>query len=500
MIDNKIVLIAEQICKTFDVTKAVDHVSLILNRGEIRGLIGENGSGKSTFVAMLCGIYTTDSGSFILDGEEYKPKNQVDAHNKGVSIIVQERGNLPGLTVAENIFLGNESQYTRFGVKNVAKMNRDANDILERYGFNHIKANVIIDNYDFESRKMIELVRATYSDTKIFVVDETTTALSHGGREELYKRMNMVRDAGGTVIFISHDLNEVLEKTDAISVFRDGKYIDTVNSSEVSEDDLKKMMVGRETGNRYYRTDYDHKVSDRIVLKADAVSVPGAIENIDLELHSGEILGVGGLSESGMHELGKALFGASYDRKGSVTAFDNINIDSITTAIKNKIAYTSKDRDTESVVLNMSIGDNICLPSLAELKQGPVLKRKTQRSFAQKNAESMSVKMQGIDQFVSQLSGGNKQKVVLARWLGKNSDIYIFDSPTRGIDIKVKADIYELMEKLKAEGKSIIMISEEIMELIGMSDRIIIMKDGSINGEFLRNSALCEEDLIRAMV
>ena len=494
------ILYAENICKSFGITRAVQNVSLSFEKGEIRGLIGENGSGKSTFVSMLCGIHKIDKGRFMLEGEELKIKNQVEANRKGVSIIVQEMGTLPGLTVAENIFLGSEDRFVKFGIKNTAAMNREASRLLEKYGFKRINAATMIDHYNFEDRKLIEIVKATYFNPRIVVIDETTTALSQYGREELYKHMKRIREEGNTVIFISHDLSEVIEHTDTISVLRDGELIDTVQSSAVNEDDLKRLMVGRELGSHYYRTDYDKLVSSEVVLSVENVSVPGELEDISFQLHKGEILGFGGLSECGMHELGKAIFAASYDRSGKVMLADGTEINSITSAIRHRIAYASKDRDNESLVLNDSIRDNICLPSVDDLAEKKVLLAKKMSRFAQKYAELISVKMTGIDQFVSDLSGGNKQKVVLARWLGKDSDIIVLDSPTRGIDVKVKADIYALMNELKSRGKSIIMISEEIQELLGMSDRILIMKNGRISGELLRDPKLGEEDLIAKMV
>lgn len=497
---GEILLQAENVCKSFGITKAVDNVTLTFDRGEIHGLIGENGSGKSTFVSMLCGIHSVDSGRFLLNGEELHVKNQVDANNKGVSIIVQEMGTLSGLTVAENIFLGREGRFVRFGVKNTAAMNKEAASLLEKYGFGQINGTSMIDHYNFEDRKLIEIVKATYFSPQIVVVDETTTALSQNGREELYKHMKRIRDEGNTVIFISHDLSEVIDFTDRISVLRDGKYIDTVSSDAVSEDDLKRLMVGREIAGKYYRTDYGRLVSSDPVLTVKEVSVPGQIREISFDLHRGEILGFGGLSECGMHEVGKAIFGAAYDRKGAVTLSDGTKIESIPGAIRHSIAYASKDRDNESLVVYDTIRDNIILPSINNLAERKILKKKRLDSFAASYAQMISVKMTGIDQFVSNLSGGNKQKVVLARWIGKDSDIIVLDSPTRGIDVKVKADIYALMGELKEKGKSIIMISEEIQELLGMCDRIIIMKNGTINGEFHRDERLNEEDLIAKMV
>lgn len=491
----------KKVSKTFGITKALQDVSFNIAKGEIHALIGENGSGKSTLTNSLAGIYHKDRGTFLLDGKEVDPANQVEANNEGISIIVQELGTLDGLTVAENIFLGHEEQFVRFGIKNTAAMNRKANEFLKKYGFDKIKAPDMIDDYNFEDRKLVEIVKATYFSPKIVVIDETTTALSREGRDELYKQMKRIREEGNTVIFISHDLPEVLEMSDTITVLRDGVYIDTVKSSEIDEDGLKKLMVGRDVTGAYYRTDYGEEVSSEVVMKVAGVSVPGLISDINFELHKGEILGFGGLSESGMHEIGKACFGASFDREGSVTLADGTCINDIPTAIAHSIAYTSKDRDNESLVMNQSIRDNICLPSLKELSnKAHMLSDKKLKSFAEEFAKKMSTKMQSVDQFVSNLSGGNKQKVVLARWIGKDSDILLLDSPTRGIDIKVKQDIYRLMDEMRKSGKSIIMISEELTELIGMCDRIIIMKDGRINGELLRSADIDENTLIAKMV
>ena len=498
---SEIRLQVKNLCKSFGITKAVQNVSFDINKGEVHALIGENGSGKSTLTNMLTGIYTKDSGEFILDGKEIHPKNQVEANNEGVSIIVQELGTLDGLTVAENIFLGHEDKFVKYGIKNTNAMNKQANELLKKYGFERIKASDMVDDYNFEDRKLVEIVKATYFGPKIVVIDETTTALSQEGREELYKHMKRIRAEGNTVIFISHDLPEVLELSDTITILRDGVYIDTVKSADVTEDDLKKLMVGREVTGDYYRADYGEKVSDEVVLSVKNVTVPGLIKDVNFELHKGEILGFGGLSESGMHEVGKACFGASFDREGKVTLADGTEINDIPTAISHSIAYTSKDRDNESVVMNQSIGENICIPSLDSLSnKAGILSGKKMKEFSNKFAKEMSVKMVNTDQFVSNLSGGNKQKVVLARWIGKDSDILVLDSPTRGIDIKVKQDIYQLMDKMRKNGKSIIMISEEMAELIGMCDRIIIMKDGMISGELARNPEMDENKLIAKMV
>lgn len=497
---SEILLHAEGIDKSFGITHAVDHVTLDFNAGEIHALIGENGSGKSTFTSMLTGIYSKDGGTFTLNGKVIESHNQIEGNYNGVAIVVQEMGTLSGLSVAENIFLGKEDQFTSHLVKNAAAMNRKAQELLDSYGFSYIKATDLIDKYNFEDRKLIEIVKATHFTPKVLVVDETTTALGQKGREELFKVMHKMKAQGSCVIFISHDLEEVLEQSDVVSILRDGVLIDTVNAADVTTDDLKKLMVGRAMEDNYYRSDYGEKISDEVVLRAEKISVAGEIEDFDLELHKGEILGIGGLSECGMHEVGKALFGASYGRSGKVTLENGTEISDITTAIKNSIAYASKDRDNESLIVNDTICDNICLPSLENIKKNRILHGRDMNAFAQKYAVQMSTKMEGINQFVSALSGGNKQKVVLARWIGRDSDIIILDSPTRGIDVKVKADIYHMMDEMRRSGKSIIMISEEIVELLGMADRIIIMKDGRQNGEFLRSKELTDEKLIETMV
>ncbi len=497
---ENILLKAEHIDKRFGITHALNDVSININRGEIRALIGENGSGKSTFCQMLCGIYTIGGGVFTLDGEVLNVRNQVEANRAGVSIIVQEMGTLSGLSVAENIFLGHEEPFMHHGIKDTRAMVREAQRLLNEYGFSNIRAGSMIDNYNFEDRKLVEIVKATYMKPKILVVDETTTALSQNGRLELYKIMDAVRADNRSVIFISHDLGEVLEHSDTISILRDGEYIDTVNASDVNEDDLKRLMVGREIGSAYYRTDYGTKISDEVVLSVRNVTVKGQIYDVSFDLHRGEILGFGGLSECGMHEVGKAVFGASWDREGVVKLSDGTEISDIPSAIHHSLAYASKDRDNESIILNESIRNNIVLPSLDDLASNHLLSKHKLDKFALENAEKMQTKMANINQFISDLSGGNKQKVVLARWLGKGSDILVLDSPTRGIDVKVKQAIYALMSELTAQGKSIIMISEEIAELLGMSDRIIIMKDGRINGEFMRSEKLTDEDLIAKMV
>ncbi|MDO5328767.1 MAG: sugar ABC transporter ATP-binding protein [Coriobacteriia bacterium] len=483
----------KNISKSFGATIALKDVSFNIESGKIHALIGENGSGKSTLTNILTGIVSADSGEFILDGKKLNHSSLVEANNAGVSIVIQELGTIDNLTVAENIFLGHENKFIKCGIKNVSYMNKEANKLLKDHGLEHIKASCMINEYNFEERKFVEIIKALYFMPKILVIDETTTALSKEGRDALYSEMKKFKASGGSIIFISHDLEEVLSLSDYATVLRDGTYIDTVKIKDVTEKDLRNLMVGREFSGALYRQDYDEKVSDEVVL-----SVKNALNDVSFDLHKGEILGVGGLSDSGMHELGKVIFGASFKSSGDVCLADGTKIGSIPKAIKNDIAYTSKDRDNESVILFQSIYENIALPSLSKI--GRFFTSKKLKFFANKYAKQISVKMHDSKQFVSELSGGNKQKVVLAKWIGRDSNILILDSPTRGIDIKVKQDIYKLMDTMRKSGKSIIMISEELNELIGMSDRIIIMKDNRLNAVIKRKPDLSENELIEKMI
>jgi ABC-type sugar transport system ATPase subunit len=501
--EKEVLMQIKDICKTFGPTKAVDHVSFDLYKGEIRGLIGENGSGKSTISSIISGIQAPDSGEMLFENQPYVPANQNSANKKGISMVVQEMCTLEGLTVAENIFFGNEDAFMRNGIKNIKKMNDMAKEQLKKFGLDDIDPAQNIANYTFEERKLVELVRAVYFNPQLIIIDETTTALSQKGRNRLYDLMRSMRQEGNSVIFISHDLQEVLDFCNNITVFRDGKYIDTVQNLDgnLDENDLKRLMVGRELNERYYREDFGTPISDEVVLEVRNVTVEGILHDIDFELHKGEILGIGGLSDSGMHEIGKVLFGALSDAKGTVTLKEKgIAIKNIPQAISEGMGYVSKNRDQEALITQASIMDNVCISSLDKLQSGPYISPKKEYRYSTEYVTRLSLKMQSVKQFVSDLSGGNKQKVALAKWLARGSDILVLDSPTRGIDVMVKAAIYELMENLKAQGKSIILISEEMLELIGMSDRILIIKNGAISGEFGRSEDLNEEKIIHCMI
>ena len=482
---SEVRLQVKNLCKNFGITKAVQNVSFNVNKGEVHALIGENGSGKSTLTNMLTGIYSIGSGTFILDGKEVHPKNQVEANNEGISIIVQELGTLSGLTVAENIFLGHEDQFVHCGIKNTNAMNKKATELLKQYGFERIKAADMIDSYNFEDRKLVEIVKATYFNPKIVVIDETTTALSQEGREELYKHMERIRKSGNTVIFISHDLPEIIEKSDTITILRDGVYIDTVKSKDVNENDLKKLMVGREVTGDYYRSDYGEKVSDEVVLSVKDVTVPGLIENVSFDLHKGEILGFGGLVGAQRTELMEGIFGIRGIASGEIYMHGKkTRIKHPIDAMNAGIGLITEDRRGNGIFGCLSIKDNVGVSVYNKfLKAGFVLDHKKINQVVDDSIKKLSIKTPSMKEHIANLSGGNQQKVIVARWLANDPDVLIMDEPTRGIDVGAKHEIYEIMSDLAKQGKAIIMISSEMSELLGMADRICVMCNGKLTGE-----------------
>lgn len=491
------------LCKYFEPTVALDHVSIRIMPGKITGLIGENGSGKSTISSIIAGMQPASAGQMRLHGEPYRPHSMLDGTAHGIGMIVQEAGTISGLTIAQNIFLGSERSFKRFGFVNRKAMNDAAQEALDRIGFTRAKASAPIDSLDQQERKLVEVAKVMYRQPDVLVVDETTTALSQSGREVIYQIMHRQRDEGKTVIFISHDLDEVMEHCDCLSVLRDGHLVATLEKEEFSEALVKKYMVGREIGEKYYREDYDRVISDEVVLEAkNLTSGLGLMTNVSLQLRKGEILGIAGLSDCGMHELGHALFGEERLATGYVTVYPSgASVDSAVTAMKNGIGYVSKDRDREALVLTASVRDNIMAAGYDKVKNKlGLIAGKRERAYTDRQVKELSIKCADIDQPVQYLSGGNKQKVVFGKWVGRDSRILVLDCPTRGVDIGVKTAMYQLMDEMATAGKSIVMISEEMTELIGMCDRILVMKNGRINGEFLRSRDVTENHILDCMI
>ncbi len=491
----------KDMCKNFGVTVALNHVDIQFKRGEIRGLIGENGSGKSTVSSIIAGIQPATSGEMFYKGKPWKPANSLEAIQNGIGMIVQEAGTIPGITVAENIFLGNYKPFRKGPFVDRAKMNAKAKQALEKIGITNINPALPTMNYDMQERKLIEIAKVMAADPELFVVDETTTALSHSGRQILYQIMHQAAKDNKAVVFISHDLAELMEHCDTLTILRDGVIIDNIEKKDFEPGDIKRKMVGREVKENYYRSDTDG-YDKEVVLEAECITTMKDLLCFNMELHKGEILGIGGLSECGMHGLGRALYGLDEVVDGQVVLKKSGTvIKNAETAFKNSMGYVSKNRDQESLELNASIGANI--QSVGYKKNrffGPFISGKKERKYAQLMVDELAIKCVNIWQPVRAMSGGNKQKVVFGKWIADDADILILDCPTRGVDIGVKASMYQLIYEMKKKGKSIIMISEEMPELIGMSDRLLIMKDGKISGEFLRQDGFDEHKLIECMI
>jgi len=488
--------------KFFGYTKANIDIDFNLKKGEIRGLIGENGSGKSTLISQIAGIHKKDSGTMLLNGEVYDPVSPLDAYENKISMVVQELGIISSLPAGVNVFLGRTKQFTKNGIVSLSKLKKAANEIFEYWDLPPISLDQLADGLMIETRKMIELARALSVDPDILLLDEITQSLSFNNRKKLVELIQKFKAKGKSIILITHDVEEMIEITDTITVLRDGRVVGDLVSAETTPDEVKSMMVGREIEGSYYRNDNIVNFEDDIVFSVKNVSIENELEDISFDVHKGEILGFCGLSDSGIHSIGKIAFGLAKLSSGSVRLeTKNIEIKNATHALKNNMAYVPKDRDNEALMIHASIRDNACLPSYNEMsgKVGYVSYSK-QKKLAADIVKRLSVKCTGINQQMDMLSGGNKQKVNLGRWLAKDPDVLILDCPTRGVDVGVKAYIYQLMKETKEKGIATILISDELTEILGMSDRLCIMKNGKITGVINRDEDFSEHSVIGAMI
>ncbi len=489
------------ITKTFGPTVALHDVEITVHRGEVRGLIGENGSGKSTVTSIYAGMQKADQGEMFFLGKPWAPKSMVEAMNNGVGMIVQETGTVPDITVAENIFLGESQAFkNKLGFVSRKALFSAAQKALDDIGASHIRAEMMTSMLDMQDRKLIEIAKVWMKNPEIFVVDETTTALSQKGRDIIYDLMNRMRESNRCVVFISHDLEEIMEKCDALTVLRDGSIIRTFDKHEFNADDIRSAMIGRELEGSYYRNDDNNSYSDEVILELSDANLTDQLIDVNLQVHKGEILGIGGLSHCGMHTLGKVLYGAVKPTSGTVTC-KGITPKNENHAMKLGMGYVAKDRDVESLCTISSIRDNVSIAGLDLIKnKAGIITRGKEADYVEKNIDLLSTKYYNIDQPISALSGGNKQKVVFAKWIGCGSEILILDCPTRGVDIGVKQAMYQLLYYMKCEGKTIVMISEEMAELMGMCDRLVIMKDGKIGHEFMRKDGYNDNEIIKYMI
>ena len=488
------------ISKHFMSTQALSDVSIDFHRGVVKGLVGENGSGKSTLVNIIAGVFAADDGQMEFNGKPYHPKNSHEAYQHRIGTITQEMGTIPSIAVADNLYLGEEEQFRKNGLISRHDMLESAQRVISEFGISGISPDSLTGSHSLEERKLIEMARALNNVPEVFIVDETTTALTLDGRNLLYENIRKVKERNGAVIFISHDIDELMEVCDEITILRDGVFIRDLQKNEFDAEWIKTLLVGRKLSDHYYRDDFTPSKLDEVALKVNGLYSMGGLENVSFALHKGEILGIGGLTDCGMHELGSMLFGLTKAVKGSVAFQDGTHLTGTLSAVRHGMGYISKNRDQESIILDATILENTVIPSYGKLAKCGYIPRRAERKLTQQQVDSLRIKCRSVRQTVRELSGGNKQKVAFGKWLGNASEIFILDCPTRGVDVGVKTAMYQLMMKMKNEGKAIVMITEELPELIGMSDRILIMKSGRVQQEYNRARELSENHIIKDMI
>ncbi|ADL08603.1 sugar ABC transporter ATP-binding protein [Thermosediminibacter oceani] len=478
---ENLLLKAENISKQFSGVKALQNVSFELRKGEVHALLGENGAGKSTFVKILAGIHKKDEGTIYIDGKPVTIDNPKAAQEHKISIIHQELNLCPHLTVAQNIFLGRE--YMINGVINEKRQNEEAKKILKKFNLD-IDPATKVKNLPVSKQQMVEIAKAISTDARILIMDEPTSALTENEIEELFSMIKKLKENGCGIIYISHRLEELKEIADRVTVFRDGKYIKTLDFKDTRLDELISLMVGREINEKFPRVEVPRGEK---IFEVRNISRGNILKNISFELYEGEILGFAGLMGSGRTELMRAIFGADKRDSGEIYLHGKkLNINSPADAIKNGIVYVPEDRKHDGLALNMCVSHNITMASVESIcnKIG-VLNTKKEISVSNKIVSDLKIKTPSLFQRVRNLSGGNQQKIVVGKWILKNPALYIFDEPTRGIDVGAKIEIYNILNQLKQKGIGVIIVSSELPELLGISDRIYVMCEGEIKANLI---------------
>lgn len=477
---GEVILTMKDIDKVFPGVHALDHVNFEVKRGEVHALMGENGAGKSTLMKVLTGIYKKDSGSITYEGKDVEFHNTREAQDAGIVIVHQELNMLGDLTVAQNIFIGREFKK---GIRiDDKKMNEEAKKLFDRL---HIDIDPMetMSNLTVGKQQMCEIAKAISHEAKVIVFDEPSAALTEVEIEELFKIIRGLREQQMGIIYISHRMDEIKVITDRVTVMRDGQYIGTLVTKDCTKDDIINMMVGRVI----YEDPKQHsmvKPDAPVVLKVENLNAGKMVQNVSFELRKGEILGFSGLMGAGRTETARAIFGADPKESGDIYINgEKVEINSPEDAVKYGIGYLSEDRKRYGIVVQKTVAENSTMATLEKYMKGLFINKKAENEVTQQYVESLATKTPSVDQLVVNLSGGNQQKVVIAKWLVRNCDILIFDEPTRGIDVGAKNEIYKLMNKLAEEGKSIIMISSEMTEILRMSDRVVVMCEGKKTGE-----------------
>jgi ribose transport system ATP-binding protein len=477
---NGSIIELRNISKAFHGVPALDNVDLQVGRGTVHALLGENGAGKSTLVKIISGAYQKDSGEILVGGEKIDINNPQDAIKLGIGVIYQEFNLVPQLTVFENILLGREPQ-TRFNTIDRNKMRILAEKILQPLGID-LDLNSPVIKLGVAQQQMVEVAKALSLDADLLIMDEPTSALTRTEIEQLFTLIRKLKETGVSIIYISHRLDELFEIVDEVTVLRDGRQVGKRDMNKVSKNELIKLMVDREIIDIYPVR--DSQIRDE-ALNVSALCKGSSLTNISFTLHRGEILGVAGLLGSGRTELARAIFGVDAIDSGIINVHGKkTTIASPRKAIDKGIGLLTEDRKNQGLVMQLSVKDNICMAHTAALSRWGFVRTKEEIKEARSFIRELRIKTTGVDQKTLYLSGGNQQKIVMSKWLCTKAEILIFDEPTRGIDIGSKVEIYNLMNRLVDRGTAILMISSELPELIGMSDRILVMRQGRIVGEF----------------
>jgi len=472
-------LTMKNIKKSFSGVAALKNAELELNKGEVVALMGENGAGKSTLMKILTGIYSKDEGTVTFEGKEVEYKSVSESEEAGIAIVHQELNMMNDLTVAQNLFIGKERKKGIF--IDDAKMAEDAKELFKKLNVD-INPNVKIGSLTVGKQQMVEIAKAISTNAKVIVFDEPTAALTDSEIEELFKVINDLRDKGTGIIYISHRMDEINVISDKVIVMRDGEYVGTLVTKECTKDDIIKMMVGR-TVFMEPKTKSDVSADAEVVLRCENLNRGKHVKNVSFELRKGEILGFSGLMGAGRTEVARLIFGADPMDSGKIFIHGKeVSIKSTKDAVNAGIGYLSEDRKRYGLLVDKSVEENTCLSSLEKFTKGLFIDGSKSKAVSEKYVQELRTKTPSVTQIIKKLSGGNQQKVVIAKWLVKDSEILIFDEPTRGIDVGAKSEIYDLMERLVKEGKSIIMISSELPEVLRMSDRVVVMCEGRITG------------------
>lgn len=482
----------EHISKSFPGVKALSDVQVDLRHGEVLALVGENGAGKSTLMKILTGIYQKDEGKITLEGSEINVTSPKQAQELGISIIHQELNLMKDLTVAENIFIGREPKGTFNLIVDDKKLNTQAKELFEKLNID-LDPKTKVQNLTVAKQQMVEIAKALSFNSKILIMDEPTTALTEIEIEALFEIINSLREKGVGIIYISHRMDELKRITDRITIMRDGTYIDTLITAETEMSKVIQLMVGRHV---YIESKPNIAAGEKeTVLQMKNISTKALLKDISFELKKGEILGFAGLMGAGRTEVARVLFGADPAATGTINLHGNeVKINSPAAAVKHGIGYLSEDRKQYGLLVNMDVKSNIALSTIKDYQSKALFVSDSKiKKIAAKYVDQLKIKTPSVDQQIRLLSGGNQQKVVIAKWLQRDCDILIFDEPTRGIDVGAKGEIYKLLDELAASGKSIIMISSELPEILRMSHRIVVMAEGKITGVLSSEEATQEK-------